>query len=127
MTSIEFDQPEGGSKIGAFEIDSFTFNPEQATQTRGQAQTRAQVHDLVFTKRRDFASIALMQCLLSGARIPQAVLTVFKSNRSGPITPYLTFTMKGVIVTAVHFQSRNSGMQLTDDVSLSFESLERKF
>jgi type VI secretion system secreted protein Hcp len=84
---------------------------------------RTRVSDLQIMKRTDKASPSLFKACATGKHIPTATLTV---RKAGSKTPYLTITLKNVLVSSYQLGGSGGG-KATESLSLNFTKIEYKY
>lgn len=91
----------------------------------GGGAGKVNVQDLSFTKRVDTATPNLILACCKGTHYDQGVLTVRKAG--GDPLPYLTITMKHIIVTSVSGGGSGGEDVQTENVTLNFASFELSY
>lgn len=81
------------------------------------------VQDLSFTKYVDKATPKIYESIANGEHIAEVKLTVSDDRYSGK-EPYLTYTLKNVLISSVSTGGSGSEDRLTENVSLNFEHIK---
>ena len=91
----------------------------------GGGTGKASVNELSVTHMLDKASPVLLQHLMSGKHIKEALLTVRKAGET-PLD-YLKITLKDLIVSSLQHGGSNGGDGLTEAISLSFSEFKMEY
>jgi type VI secretion system secreted protein Hcp len=85
----------------------------------GGGSGKANVSDLVLTKKVDKGSPNLMQAVVNGKQFGKAILTCRKAGGDAPVD-YLKIEMEKVIITSYQLGGSGSGDEFTENLGLNF-------
>lgn len=127
LTGIEGESLKDGH---ANEIDvlSFSFGATQSGTAHvgmGSTAGQANVQDLTITKYVDKASPLLFMNCVTGAHIPEAVLSVRKAG--GKPLDYLKLTLGQVLVTSIQTGASGSDDRVQETITLNFSTIKEEY
>ncbi len=105
----------GGSQSGSFHGG-----------TSGAGAGKVNVQDLSFTKHVDKSSPVLFQKMCQGKHFDDAKLVCCKAGGDSPVK-FMEITLKKVMVSNISVGGSHGEEQLTENITLHFESLEVKY
>lgn len=104
---LEIQGIEGESQVKGFEkkieLESWSWGASQLGtfhEGGGGTGSKANIHDLMVTKKMDISSTTIMLNCWNGMHIKKAVLTLLKSSGDSMI-PYYVVTLTDVIISSV--------------------------
>ena len=89
----------------------------------GGGTGRVNVQDISITKNVDSSSTEIYQALVTGQHVRDVIIEVSSKKYSGN-EPYLTYTLKNVIITSVSTGGSGGEDRLTENVTLNFEEIK---
>ena len=111
---------------GEIDVLSWSWGMSQSGSAHtggGGGAGKVNVQDLSFTKYVDKATPQIYQSLATGEHIRDVKLNVSDDKYSGK-EPYLTYTLKNVIITSVSTGGSGGEDRLTENVTLNFEEIK---
>ena len=128
-TFLKMGDLKGDSMVKGFEdqiqLLAWSWGLSQSGTTHigsGGGAGKVNVNDLSFTHYVDSSTPKLMEACCKGKHYPEATITMRKAG--GDPLPFLTITLKDIIVTSVSEGGSAGEEMLTENVTLNFAAFE---
>lgn len=109
----------------AIAVESFSWGVSNAGAAERDALSagRAQLSDLIISKKLDQTSPVLAGAVVTGKHFPTAVLTLLKQDAKGVAVKYATYSLTDVLIGSVQHSGAGDDIP-SEQVSLNYGKLE---